>query len=1681
MRHEMTKYQKNAKQLLRSLLLLAVMMVGGTTGAWAETTYKYYCLHVNNVGYMKQYKGIVGNENTFRYENAYDANGSSIWIFSPEVGYLQCEMYYLNVINNRTLVLSTTPITKWELVTDDGKSRFQMQGSSKVLGLDASKNIVLAESPANKYTACTLTVNEEGGKWEGPKDKDITVQSPQIVTFLRTYYLRNISVTIDQNDAGTKDVKVVDKKDSRSYCTRSYITSQVAPHGMGSDWNYDDDTKVIYNLTTSNQAVTANYDVEPVDPITKATHPATEVSCKTTITPKAFTPASDKKYLLFNTQADNYRFPKATTSLEENALLPVDGTKNELTEDVNGELCWVIEPDTMGYYSFKNVKTGRYLYYDATDFTVSDYGAVKIGATSLPDGDTRYKFRLFSGGVSRTPFSGCFYIIPFDKQFAVVKSDATLEELYFALYMNTSNSTKIASLTKASDPAKWKLYSYEWQYRLWNNHTINGDQNIYATGNYNYTTTTWFSRNIKDSPSNTEYCLQPNSKTNADITYEWTLTGLDDYVTVPDDVESGGTSTLTTTVTLPPGTRSGTLKVTAKITSPANLNNFISIPITLYNLNPTLTEISTLSEITDANGLYKLTADNDYSEENKPVISNFGGTLEAAIDPATHMPYRIKSLTAPLFETLTGTVRNLVVESTTISGHEGNTGVIACTANGLARIYNVGILGGSVGGTGYVGGLVGLLDDNARVVNCYSYADITAGTDKGGIVGYNNKASTQASLTTMVMNCMFYGDIAEGGNISPIYGGTEINNVHGGLPNYNYYRYNSPYSINGNVNKYNRSLAMQEKFINRFERYRLLLNSNRRQAAFYITASTDDPESKMAKWVIETADRTIENPLPYPILKVQGKYPSIINYDAEHTPDSITVGRGHGGRLGDKKLTVTISGVGTGAPDGASLINANGNLISTSLEISLNRTDKDFDRYNYNYDKVQLPYYNDVGTGNYTGNKVVTGWKITSINGGTEGTYNTADEWGGFNFADRDCTNKDLYGEGGSNRVFSQGAYFDVPNDVTGITIEPYWGTAAYVCDQYFDAVFNKDYGKQDVTLFGTQHDNNTDIDLYGDGNKQKVYTSIDNARKAMSIPTSGKTVYDYAVVLVGNVHQYGALSGDNTPYTIMSVDMNHDNEPDYSFIFSHNNRVAISPIRFDFINIPGISEAQMPNGASTFRNPSIFKPTGWFEITNTCIINFSQFEYDNGSKSLSPLILLGGTFEQFVSTQNSSPDHNTSYIHVGSNAWFAKFGNGTHSDGNKFTPHIPVSATGGDYDEFYLSGTYQPNIDAKSMKSDDAECYVSGGHFGEMAAASLEKIQGDVRWDINWADITSFYGGGVNANNPITGSIRVDIANSHVNQFCGGPKFGDMSAGKNVITNATSCTFGTFFGAGFGGNSFNRVKYRDEQNMNFSTRQSEFASDRGKYFDGATTNSPGGAGYGKKGKGVAVDFDYEFFTWSTGVTGGRFFTKFVSFSLATTGNVTSTLDGCHVTGNFYGGGSLGKVDGNATSELNNCKVDGSVFGAGFSASLPTIEVRKTPAFIANHEPKINSTIGMFEMGQPNETDEYQWKQVAITDLKNNDLGSESTSSGSFVWTDENLSQTNLGTVTGKVTLTLNSTTVGDNVYGGGDQSTVNNNDIPANAQTEVTLKGNTVVSGDVFGGGNRGLVSGSTTVNIKD
>ena len=1098
------------------------------------------------------------------------------------------------------------------------------------------------------------------------------------------------------------------------------------------------------------------------------------------------------------------------------------------------------------------------------------------------------------------------------------------------------------------------------------------------------------------------------------------------------------------------------------------------------------TVVNSSSEITVMGGTYLLSSSFSATGSIGTKEAPFRGTIEGQIGSSF-------DVSAPFIAYAEDAViKNVIIESTNkVSGNStakvGETevtalGAICNVAQGNTRIYNCGINGGSVSGSAdYVGGIVGLLDGSARVINCYSYADIEGGTTVGGIVGYNNYESKSNDLRTMVMNCMFYGNIDYETitEIAPIYNGKIISNKDAnGLGNYNYFLAEKPYVQNNKITTYNCALMAEERFLNRFEFFRLLMNSHLELAGWYATGNYD--KSEMMKWVLETADRNNHNPKPYPVLKAPEKYPSIINYDADNAPTSGE--RNTGKKLGSLSVTISTSKTDGGQtwPEGAS-------VDPTSLSLPI--TDKDFERFNFNYGKVQLPYYNDVGTKNYTGNRVVTGWKITSISGGTT-SYTTGDDATTnaegnitktpYNFADRNCTNKDLYTVSG--RVFNQGAYWDVPEGVKGITIEPYWGKAAYLADSYADVVYNETMTTP-VNVpnvgGGEIYENGKTCNIAGD-NTQKVYTSIKDAKNSLGL-ASGQTVYDNAVVLVGNAHNIGVSSNNvNESYTIMSADFDHDNEPDYSYILRFNDRATSHPVRVDFLNMPGLGMAQKSTGANAkgSYNFGILQPLRWFESTNTSLFRVTQLEYDNSNRTEAPLILQGGVIEQWVSGQNNGAANKTTYFHVGGNVWFKEFHRGTHQDKTLQSKHPPVSVTGGDYGEFYLTGLYK----AVTTYNDNAECYINGGRFGIVAGTGLEGLgnatnhaNGNIVWQIQNADIDEFYGGGINAASPIQGNITSVITDSYIKQFCGGPKFGDMYTGRTVTTTANNCTFDTYFGAGYGGNSYSR-----QAPFNYTSVEQV---DWNRWINGEIKNKEDNNfnGYKQEYKnlnyeygifeGVSTQFDYQFLPMSNNTNNvGRLFIDYVKFSLATTRKVTSILNGCTVNGNFYGGGSLGKVDGNVTSTLTNCKVKGSAFGAGFSATLPTVEV---DSMGFRTEPLYYTATGTYRKGVKGKTTTYTWQHRDET-INSTELAIDKTEH--ILYTNEDLNT--LGAVTGMVTLNIEGTTnVVGSVFGGGESSSVTS----TGSSTIVNVRGDSQIGGNVFGGGDRGAVAGKATVNIEE
>ena len=1154
---------------------------------------------------------------------------------------------------------------------------------------------------------------------------------------------------------------------------------------------------------------------------------------------------------------------------------------------------------------------------------------------------------------------------------------------------------------------------------------------------------------------------------------------------------------------------------------------------TVWGQTP-ITNIAGLNAMTE-NGNYIITADIE-DASTYTTKTSFTGTLTAQAKPDGTFPV-ISGLRHPLFTTATGaTISNIMLKNVQIS-KDGNVGAIACTANGASKIYNCGILpndanftttssiGSSAtsGSDGYCGGLVGLLDGTARVINCFSYANITGGNIVGGIVGNNNTSgATQDNYTTktIVVNCFFYGDIDTthvGGtpkNAFPVYGGNVIaNDGTKAINNYNYYRdiakFDDSYKA---LARYNRSWPAEERNLRRFEYYRSILNSNRRLCAFWITGhqyadqETNHDTALVAKWVL---DRSIA---PYPVLKKWGIYPSIINPDTLQVWDTVNnqwvlrtnAAPYQGKRLGTLKVTVNSG------PHPGTLTD----LSKQSKVLYLPITDMDTMNYDYCYGKVQLPYYNEVFGdpsssnhltryyGNYT-DSVVTAWKITSVTDDGRARNAFVANWeNGYNYADRNCTAKDIYTSNG-NRAFAQGGYYYVPEGVTEIVIEAFWGKAFYLngYEHYIDRVnvcATKNYGSP-FTPAGTLPDkwNYNNMTIYNDLN--------DVVKNRISSPA---TVYDQAIVLVGNfqVNAQNDISLDYTKkVTIMSADLDMDNEPDFCMQLqwrSNYDRRPILPVRFDFLPITELGLAIRHN---TYAYAiGIMVPRGHFEITETSFMHTTQFEYmaSNVSNDQQPLILNGGQFEQLVikgPNNFNSVVAKTRNIIMGGHVWMKRFTPGSHAgDSHKgIARHCAVSVMGGEYPEFYLSGLYRTDVTTSYANDDNPHCYTNGGRFGIMAGAGMEAVKNSVYFEIDHSVIREFYGGGINANNPVVGSVSVTINNSLVlDKYCGGPKVGSC---QTVTTNATGTIFNQYFGGGNGGTNLYRQQLADKTPADMPDETAWRGSDY-KYGNFKPISTQGATATYNASYGYHAEFEFEVFNQSNGIDASavaRSYQHWAQFGTTATGNVTNNLTRCTVKNNYYAGGNLGNVNGNVTSDLDSCTIYKNAFGGGYSASIPHFPVHHKDSVTFPYRDASgvchNGTVGYRKDTAPNDTIiQYTWCYKNPTTNVVYPLGvvipaGVSTSKPAFQYNNKwycytTVSLENLGAISGNASLTIKGNTVigtdGDNttgnVYGGGDESSVT-------GDTTVILEDEAQVRGNVYGGGNNGVVGGKSAVKIQD
>lgn len=1057
-----------------------------------------------------------------------------------------------------------------------------------------------------------------------------------------------------------------------------------------------------------------------------------------------------------------------------------------------------------------------------------------------------------------------------------------------------------------------------------------------------------------------------------------------------------------------------------------------------------LVEVSSSSEITNMNGHYVLLEGFTSSAPIGTAEAPFRGQIDGDYNAFTLNGHALVGVAED------AVIKNVVVSSVTYSG-SGNVGAIVNTAKGGTKIYNCGIQAGSVSGGTNTGGLVGLIEagSSVRVVNCYNFANVSGGSYAAGIVGKNEGTVGAVRIAL----CMMYGKVTGASTISPVYCGNHVNNVQD-FTEYNYWRYRS--GLVYTPGNYNDQMAIdKDDYLTRFPFYRHILNTHRELAAYFLFAAnttegsvadiTPEQIAEIGHWVLK------KDVALYPIIeRWQTNTRKVLDADVTNTVNDERL---------PSSLSVTVK-IGTeGMASGSTAI---------QKTISLPVTDMDEGNYDFTYGKVVLPFANEFRnssdepwTPNY--GKICTGWKITNIIGGTEGTFED------YNVSDRNCTKKDLYSTTGF--IFAQGGNYIVPYGVTAITIEANFANAYYLCDESYEIAYEKD-----KTNSSSGYDQNNSGYISRTGlagstpstiyDNRTVYHTLPAALNAMN--TNTNTTHVQAVVLVGNYHMDDDDLSSNNRYkkgfTIMSIDADNNQEPDYA-IYSNNtqNRPAIPPTRFDFVAFIPLGMSSHVTGTFFYPNTPIWKPRGWFEITETGLMFANQFELESDNFNESNTnncrcIINGGYFTQMVRGFNNAC-RKLSYYQIGGKAYIKEFYPGNHSAKDHANKLVPVNVTGGEIEQCFMTGYGKGTATGSNIYF-----WCAGGKIHKFLGAYMERPSTDgvnMTAKIDHAIIERFFGGGTSPAAPITGNINITIDNSRVDFYCGGPEFGDMTEGKTVTTTANNTTFGEYYGAGFGGTA---TTYTNDVDGNLGIGS---VYDYPDYFTTYyLSNDPnkGRLDY-KSGYGIGNCYKFEYLIHSRGhITVARFYTGYASFSLATTGNIVNDLNNCTILNSFFGAGCQGMVDGTVTSTLTDCTVLGSAFGGGYKAAANEVDVypetKPLPYSVYTAETGIFSDFGKVE------PETYHWKQ--------GDQSNQNTVSGTTLYTSKDIELSNLGNVKKKIKITVKgNSTVNGSVFGGGFES-------KSLSDTEVQILGNAKVLGNIYGGGNMGVVGGNTKVIIN-
>ena len=829
-------------------------------------------------------------------------------------------------------------------------------------------------------------------------------------------------------------------------------------------------------------------------------------------------------------------------------------------------------------------------------------------------------------------------------------------------------------------------------------------------------------------------------------------------------------------------------------------------------------------------------------------------------------------------------------------------------------------------------------------------------------------------------------------------------------------------------------------FFNRFDFYRGLLNSHRDLAAMYIFGTqnvSDAQKNEVAHWLFdpETKETT-------PYLQLE-PWPTNTTSTLSRTIPS-TEEAYHGKQVGSVSCTFVING--------------------TSRTVTLPLTDMDTANWDYTYGKIVLPFANEFGgwsmpaSGSTNYDNIITGWEVTSITGGTLGTYSN------YNLCDPHHYAKDLYTN--NNYVFAQGGNFIVPQGVTGITFTAHIVRCVYLRDAYPDIAYNGLYNA--ATNLGTQ--------LTGTYNGKTVYTNLTNAYAQLQSKTNPA---DQAIVLVGNYHYNQAIESTIFPIatgtslvsakaaTIMSVDADNNQDPDYCFLQYHSigaGRTAMPPIRFDFVVSPGIGMASYTK-AGYLPSIDIYHSEGWFETTETFTGIMTETEIRPYKMAAgSPWIINSGIYERIIMGTTAESQYtnaglgndNLAYVKMGGKAYVKTFYPGHKKAATntlKYVLHIrPVNICGGEIEYCSLTG-----YESTGKTTNNAYLYANGGYIHEYTSAYQSKINGDVTIQADHILSDNFYGGGANdaISGQISGNINITVNNSYIKTFCGGPKFGSMNTNTRVKITDTATVFDHYYGGGYGGTAL-FLKEITGPSVYFDGENDEAY---GLSWTNYTNNR---LNCNNNGASITTGYDLQFFMYAGGTHRGvKVFNNYwASLSLATTDSVSSTLVDCTVNYDYYGGGCRGMVARGTHSYLEGCTIGGSAFGGGYTSAATTCDVYPTtqPTYSV-----YKAQYGLFTKFGTVTPETYSWQQSSS-------CGADQTNK--ILYTTQDMTQ--MGKITANTFITVKDTEVGGHLFGGGNSSAVGRN-------TTVNVFGSSYIHNNVYGGGNQADVGGDTKVTIGE